>query len=73
MTNIWYTNQALVPGNPSTHNEIKQKVDVSLDYHEYRIDWLPGATKFYFDGELQTTLNKNVPATATAFIWNNWA
>ncbi|KAH0582422.1 hypothetical protein H2248_010365 [Termitomyces sp. 'cryptogamus'] len=35
---IWATNQALVPGQPSTHTTVPFTFDPSQDYHEYRID-----------------------------------
>ncbi|EME47136.1 glycoside hydrolase family 16 protein [Dothistroma septosporum NZE10] len=41
--------------------------------HEYRLDWVNGASSFFLDGVFQYELNSNVPTTAGNWIWNNWA
>lgn len=46
---------------------------MTTDFHEYRYDWVKGATRFYVDGELVAHFRKNVPSKPGALIWNNWA
>ncbi|RDB17495.1 Beta-glucanase [Hypsizygus marmoreus] len=70
---IWASNQALVPGNPSTHVTVPFTFDPSQGYHEYRIDWVAEATTFYIDGVQKARLTTNVPTQAGSWIWNSWS
>lgn len=72
---IWYTNQATVAGNQPT-NDVKDfpaGADPYAEVHEYRIDWTPFYTKFFFDGVEQAKFTSNIPTKAGHWIWNNWA
>ncbi|KAF8064210.1 concanavalin A-like lectin/glucanase domain-containing protein [Lyophyllum atratum] len=70
---IWASNQALVPGQPSTHSTVPFTFDPSQGYHEYRIDWAADATTFYIDGVQKARLTTNVPTQAGPWIWNSWS
>ncbi|QRW16832.1 glycoside hydrolase family 16 protein [Rhizoctonia solani] len=39
-------------------------------FHEHRLDWLPGSTKYYYDGSLKSTVSKNSPAVASSILAN---
>lgn len=56
-----------------TTTEVDAPCDATTDFHEYRYDWVKGATKFYIDGVLVATFKKNVPTKAGSLVWNNWA
>jgi beta-glucanase (GH16 family) len=47
--------------------------DATTAFHEYRVDWIPGASMFYIDGVLIKTITDNVPTTAGMWVWNNWS
>lgn len=64
---LHYTNHG--PTSSSTADGI----DPGATLHEYRIDWLPTATRFYIDGALQKELSENVPTEPGTWIWNNWS
>ncbi|KAF9568184.1 concanavalin A-like lectin/glucanase [Agrocybe pediades] len=70
---IWATNQALVPGQPSTHATVEPSFDPRTDFHEYRIDWTPDATTFFLDGKQVAKLTTNVPTVSGPWIWNAWS
>jgi len=72
MTGIHYTNQPLTAAGPETTEVGSIPDDATTAYHEYRIDWIPGATFFYLDGKLQKKLTTNVPSTPGSWMWNNW-
>jgi hypothetical protein len=40
---------------------------------EYRIDWVPGVTRFYVDGVLQKEIRENVPSVGGTWMWNHWS
>ncbi|KAL9620660.1 MAG: hypothetical protein Q9160_004796 [Pyrenula sp. 1 TL-2023] len=64
---LFYMNQ------PSTStNEPMPANDQASTFHEYRIDWTPGSTKFYFDGKVRQTFTTDVPQIAGPWIWNHW-
>ncbi|KIM45489.1 glycoside hydrolase family 16 protein [Hebeloma cylindrosporum] len=70
---IWATNQAVIPGQPSTHDIVEVSFDPSADFHEYRIDWTPGVSAFYIDGVQKAKLTTNVPTNDGYWIWNAWS
>ncbi|KAF8149496.1 concanavalin A-like lectin/glucanase [Crassisporium funariophilum] len=70
---IWVTNQALTPGQPSTHQTLPFTFDPRAGFHEYRIDWLPGSTTFFIDGRQVAQLTSNVPTATGPWIWNAWS
>ncbi|KAM0693097.1 hypothetical protein Q7P36_007654 [Cladosporium allicinum] len=71
---LWYTNQAVVAGEPSTHKTSSPPSDAFSTVHNYRIDWNSSASTFYVDGEFKYQLTENVPtATDGHWLWNNWS
>ena len=70
---IWYSNQPLVAGNEPTQDSVVPPSDPTEAVHEYRFDWTPYSTAFYFDGIRQTVLTSDVPSKPGHIIWNNWA
>ncbi|KAB5590258.1 Glycoside hydrolase family 16 protein [Ceratobasidium theobromae] len=42
-------------------------------FHEHRLDWLPDATKYFYDGSLKSTLTKNSPKVASPLLVNVWS
>ncbi|KAH0349772.1 hypothetical protein KCU83_g5181, partial [Aureobasidium melanogenum] len=45
--------------------------DASTAWHEYRIDWLPGTTDYYIDGNLvDSTASEASPGL---WLWNAWS
>ncbi|KAJ3337835.1 hypothetical protein HDU93_000454 [Gonapodya sp. JEL0774] len=45
----------------------------SLDYNEYRFDWLPNATDFFTNGKYILSLSTNQPSKEGIVIWNHWS
>ena len=69
---VHYTNQRTSAGaEPSTLRKPLPS-DATTVFQEYRIDWVPGRTDFYLDGQLQKSLTDNVPSTPGSWLWNNW-
>ena len=69
---IWFTDQSLT-GGKSTAASYSLPADAATTFHEYRLDWINGETKFFIDGQLKQTWNVNVPTAASAWHWNNWS
>lgn len=45
--------------------------DASTAWHEYRVDWLPGTTNYYIDGNLiDSTASEAIPGL---WLWNAWS
>jgi hypothetical protein len=71
---LWYTNQAVVAGEPSTHKTSSPPSDAFSTVHNYRIDWNSSASTFYVDGEFKYQLTENVPTAKDGhWLWNNWS
>lgn len=69
---VHYTNQkANADAEPSTV-QMELPSDATTGFQEYRVDWLPGQTNFYLNGQLQQTLATNVPSIPGSWLWNNW-
>ena len=69
---VHYTNQrASANAAPSTLQKALP-ADATTVFQEYRVDWVPGRTDFYLDGQLQKSLTENVPTTPGSWLWNNW-
>ena len=66
-----YTNQSSQPGGQTSQASGRAPAHIGLE-HEYRIDWIPGACRFYVDGKLQASLDSNVPTVPGQWMWNNW-
>ncbi|KAH0159331.1 hypothetical protein KCU67_g7161, partial [Aureobasidium melanogenum] len=45
--------------------------DASTTWHEYRVDWLPGTTDYYIDGNLVDSTASE--ATPGLWLWNAWS
>lgn len=70
---VHYTNQRANADAEASTIQMALPSNATNDFQEYRIDWLPGHTDFYLNGELQQTLTDNVPSTAGSWLWNNWS
>ncbi|QRV95787.1 glycoside hydrolase family 16 protein [Ceratobasidium sp. AG-Ba] len=73
---VHLTNQpGLVNGNtdPDAYHEVTIPGADFTAFHEHRIDWRPGTTKYYYDGTLKDTLNKNSPTVASSILANVWS
>ncbi|KAG9637528.1 concanavalin A-like lectin/glucanase, partial [Aureobasidium melanogenum] len=73
ISKAWLTNEQTSYGAPYTTYSVAAPADANTAWHEYRLDWLPGASKFYIDGVLVQTITDNVPTTPGSWIWNNWS
>ncbi|CUA78512.1 hypothetical protein RSOLAG22IIIB_07127 [Rhizoctonia solani] len=73
---VHQTNQpGLINGNTDL-NAYKEVVIAGADFtafHEHRLDWIPGSTKYYFDGSLKSTVSKNSPTVASSILANVWS
>ncbi|KAJ1303989.1 hypothetical protein OPQ81_008398 [Rhizoctonia solani] len=73
---VYHTNQ---PGtingdtDPDAHHPIVIPGADFTAFHEHRLDWLPLSTKYYYDGALKSTLNKNTPTVESRLIANVWS
>ncbi|OZJ06327.1 hypothetical protein BZG36_00704 [Bifiguratus adelaidae] len=56
----------------STHQEINLDADPTQSYHEYRFDWVPGRTSFYFDSQNLGNITTNVPSVAGSVRYAHW-
>lgn len=65
-----WTNQDWYGSNALTTSSVV--ADTSAEYHEYRIDWVPGRTDYYVDGKLMQSYTKFVPRTPGFWMWNSW-
>jgi len=70
---IWATNQATDAKAKKTYSVIPIDFDPAGDFHEYRIDWIPGTTIFYLDGVQKAYFKTNVPTMATHLVVNAWS
>lgn len=43
------------------------------DWNVYRLDWLPGRTAWYVNGEMAASTRVNVPADESAVVVNMWS
>ncbi|KAF2225929.1 concanavalin A-like lectin/glucanase domain-containing protein, partial [Elsinoe ampelina] len=67
------TNEQTGYGQPVTSFGVPSPSDATSAFHEYRMDWVPGKTMFYIDGQLVYQINQNVPSTPGFYLWNNWS
>ncbi|CAE7124446.1 unnamed protein product [Rhizoctonia solani] len=73
---VYHTNQpGLVNGNtdPDASKSIVIPGADFTEFHEHRLDWLPGSSKYYYDGSLKSTVNKNSPAVDSPLYVNVWS
>lgn len=76
-TNVSCTNQYYQYGD--TTRAVESRTDVPIrattigDWHEYRIDWIPGShVTFFVDGAVLVTKTNHVPVGPGTWIWNSW-
>ena len=69
---VHYTNQRANADAEASTVRMALPSDATTGYQEYRVDWLPGQTNFYLNGQLQKTLKSNVPSIPGSWLWNNW-
>ncbi|KAI8372917.1 concanavalin A-like lectin/glucanase domain-containing protein [Radiomyces spectabilis] len=55
-----------------THGKYVLDNDLSSDYHEYRIDWLPNRAEFFVDGQKAHEFTTNVPDLPGRMLVNHW-
>lgn len=72
-TNVYFNTQSTGPGAKAGQAKIALPSDAWTNWHEYRMDWLPGTVKYYIDGALVATLNTSVPSVPGSWRWNNWS
>ncbi|GAM86706.1 hypothetical protein ANO11243_047250 [Dothideomycetidae sp. 11243] len=73
LSGVWFTNQRVHPGAKATTYQVPPPKNYTDGYHEYRIDWLPGSTRFYLDGVLRNAFTQNVASKPSSFVINNWS
>lgn len=78
-TNIRYSNQPdtdettgdAVPD--ASTNQIMPKDAAWIDYHDHRLDWFDGITRWYVDGDLALEKRINVPTKPSGLVLNVWS
>ncbi|KAG0171936.1 hypothetical protein DFQ29_008634 [Apophysomyces sp. BC1021] len=55
-----------------THDEYAGEFNPTVEFHEYRFDWIPGAVKYYVDGQYINTLAQNIPDFPGRVMINHW-
>ncbi|KAG8689132.1 hypothetical protein FRC11_004026 [Ceratobasidium sp. 423] len=73
---VHQTNQPGLVNGDTDPNAYKEVVIPGADFtafHEHRLDWLPGNTKYYYDGSLKSTVSKNSPTVASSLLANVWS
>ncbi|CAG7851373.1 SubName: Full=Uncharacterized protein {ECO:0000313/EMBL:CCA71283.1} [Serendipita indica DSM 11827] len=73
---VYYTNQ---PGQLNGDVDWDAHKDVVVPgadftaFGEHRIDWLPSASEYYYQGSKTATITKNVPNTPSELVLNVWS
>ncbi|CAE6476268.1 unnamed protein product [Rhizoctonia solani] len=73
---VHQTNQPGLVNGDTDPNAYKAVVIPGADFtafHEHRLDWLPGSTKYFYDGSLKSTVSKNSPTVASSILANVWS
>lgn len=73
ISKAWLTNEQNSNTSPYSTYSVAAPADANTAWHEYRLDWLPGVSKFFIDGVLVQTITDNVPTAPGSWIWNNWS
>ncbi|KAF8600000.1 concanavalin A-like lectin/glucanase [Ceratobasidium sp. AG-I] len=71
-----HTNQPGLLNGDTDPNASKTVVIPGADFtafHEHRLDWLPGSSKYFYDGTLKSTVSKNSPTVASSLLANVWS
>ncbi|GKT48030.1 beta-glucanase [Colletotrichum spaethianum] len=70
---LWFANQA---SNSKTQKSVKSvtpPANPTSTEHEYRLDWVAGAVRFFVDGVQIWESKQNVPNLPGPWVFNNWA
>lgn len=71
-------NTTMMYGSNQAANGTSYTTNITLDasfdgaFHEYRIDWTPGLTQFYVDGQYKFSNKVSVPTREGSWKWNAW-
>lgn len=57
----------------SKHAVAAGAATATSEEHEYRLDWAPGLSRYFIDGEEVQRFEELVPDVASTLIWNSWA
>lgn len=71
ISKAWLTNEQVTYSSPYSTYNVAAPSDANTAWHEYRVDWLPGTSRFFVDGVLVKEITDNVPTTPGSWIWNN--
>ena len=79
LTNIRYSNQpdydaktdSTVPG--ASTDAVMPSGDIWTEWHDHRIDWYGGISRWYVDGQLVLQKTLNVPTKPSGLIFNLWS
>jgi hypothetical protein len=66
---IFLTNQKSSRTAAASTFDTQSPAGMSAGFHEYRFDWLKGATKFYIDGKYVGAMKQNVPTVPGSMVW----
>ncbi|GAB7353456.1 hypothetical protein MBLNU459_g3917t1 [Dothideomycetes sp. NU459] len=69
----FFTNQKANGVGVTTNSTLPNNGWITDDFHEYRLDWVPGATHFFIDGVLKYSNPEAVPRMPGAWYWNAWS
>jgi len=75
---VHYTNQPGLVDGDTDPDAAKTIVIPGTDidftaFGWHRLDWTPSQTAFYYNNQLETTITKNVPTSASTLIFNVWS
>ncbi|KAL2068230.1 hypothetical protein VTL71DRAFT_16328 [Oculimacula yallundae] len=59
--------------NTSTFETLPLKFLSYEGFHEYRMDWIPGAVTFFIDGKYVFQMNTNIPTVGGRLTFNHWS
>ncbi|KAF6781765.1 glycoside hydrolase family 16 protein [Colletotrichum sojae] len=70
---LWLSNQAASKRKQKTTKPVPLPANPTSSLHEYRLDLVPGMTRFFIDGKQVWNSTDNVPTVAGVWVFNNWA
>ncbi|KZL82021.1 glycoside hydrolase family 16 protein [Colletotrichum incanum] len=70
---LWFANQASNVRSQKSVKGVPPPANPTVTEHEYRIDWVPGAVRFFVDGAQIWESKQNVPNVPGPWVFNNWA
>ncbi|KAF8600024.1 concanavalin A-like lectin/glucanase [Ceratobasidium sp. AG-I] len=71
-----HTNQPGLLNGDTDPNASKTVVVPGADFtafHEHRLDWVQGSSKYFYDGTLKSTVSKNSPTVGSSLLANVWS